>query len=261
MDLWLKTITGTPRFASPEAAAGRPVDTRGDLYSVGLVLYVLVAGRGPFDHVRGLSEVLTAHTLLIPEPPSRYAAQALPPGLDEVVLKALTSSARPEADIVVYGPLALLEERARRFSLPAPSALDAEFVDVPAGNAFFGLFEPGRDALATGNEAAGEEKRIAQLVANAIAELGDETIPPEEALRTLREALKPHRSGTDAILGWADSLRTVAPHDPVAGIPDSWRVETPFRMARREGAVALGDHPGSHQRPPLTTRISVEEMM
>ena len=50
----------------------------------------------------------------------------------EVVLKALASSQRPDAEMVVYGPLALLEERARRFSLRAPSALDAEMVDVPA---------------------------------------------------------------------------------------------------------------------------------
>jgi len=50
----------------------------------------------------------------------------------EVVLKALASSERPDAEMVVYGPLALLEERARRFSLRAPSALDAEMVDVPA---------------------------------------------------------------------------------------------------------------------------------
>jgi 4-hydroxythreonine-4-phosphate dehydrogenase len=50
----------------------------------------------------------------------------------EVVLRALASSERPDADLVVYGPLALLEERARRFALRPPSALGAEVVDVPA---------------------------------------------------------------------------------------------------------------------------------
>jgi 4-hydroxythreonine-4-phosphate dehydrogenase len=50
----------------------------------------------------------------------------------EVVLKALASSDRPDAEVVVYGPLALLEARARRFSLRGPSELGAEVVDVPA---------------------------------------------------------------------------------------------------------------------------------
>jgi formylglycine-generating enzyme required for sulfatase activity len=112
-----------------------------------------------------------------------------------------------------------------------------EFVDVPAGNAFFGLYEPGRQAVATDDEAAGEERKAAELVAHAIAELGDETTTPEqgaEALRTLREALALHSSATDLVLQCADALRAVTPHDPVAGIPDAWVVETPFRMARRE---------------------------
>jgi 4-hydroxythreonine-4-phosphate dehydrogenase len=50
----------------------------------------------------------------------------------EVVLKALAAPERPDADLLVYGPLALLEERARRFSLRLPSTLGAEMVDVPA---------------------------------------------------------------------------------------------------------------------------------
>lgn len=41
---------GTPRFMSPEAACGGLVDPRSDVYSVGLVLYEAIAGRGPFDN-------------------------------------------------------------------------------------------------------------------------------------------------------------------------------------------------------------------
>jgi 4-hydroxythreonine-4-phosphate dehydrogenase len=49
----------------------------------------------------------------------------------EIVLKALAARDRPEAAVVVYGPLALIEERARRYSLRMPAALGAEVVDVP----------------------------------------------------------------------------------------------------------------------------------
>ncbi|MDI1475539.1 protein kinase [Polyangium sp. y55x31] len=80
---------GTPRFFSPEQARGRPVDGRADLYAVGMVLYALLAGRGPFDHITTLLELTRAHAFQVPEPPSRYAMQALPTGLDTIVLRAL----------------------------------------------------------------------------------------------------------------------------------------------------------------------------
>jgi 4-hydroxythreonine-4-phosphate dehydrogenase len=50
----------------------------------------------------------------------------------EVVLKALAQSQLPAAELSVYGPLALLKERAARFGLPQPAQLPAVFVDVPA---------------------------------------------------------------------------------------------------------------------------------
>jgi serine/threonine-protein kinase len=114
-------VLGTPRFVSPEAAAGRPVDVRGDLYAVGLVLYQLVAGRGPFDHVRGISDVLHAHTSEVPEPPSWYAARELPVELDRVVLKALSKRPRHryqsalEFDAALVGVQRAIVSRARSY--------------------------------------------------------------------------------------------------------------------------------------------------
>ena len=82
-------VVGTPRYVSPEGAAAQPVDHRADLYAAALVLYLAVAGQGPFDHIRSDSMVLSAHATEDPEPPSRFAREPIPPELDRVLLRAL----------------------------------------------------------------------------------------------------------------------------------------------------------------------------
>ena len=88
------TTLGTPRFMSPEQAQGVAVDQRTDLYSTGIVLYMLLAGRDPFHHHRGIFSVLKAQANEIPRPPSAVASQPIPAALDRAVLRAL--SKRPE---------------------------------------------------------------------------------------------------------------------------------------------------------------------
>jgi 4-hydroxythreonine-4-phosphate dehydrogenase len=68
----------------------------------------------------------------------------------EIVLKALAAESRPAAEWVVYGPVAALEERARRFGLPGPTSLGAGVVDVAAGPVPLGVVsaEGGRAAAA-----------------------------------------------------------------------------------------------------------------
>ncbi|HEY3493756.1 MAG TPA: serine/threonine-protein kinase [Polyangiaceae bacterium] len=85
-------VVGTPRFISPEGASGERVDQRADLYSVGLLLYVMLAGRGPFDDRADRNEMVNAHATARPSPPSHFAPEPLPPELDRVILKALEKS-------------------------------------------------------------------------------------------------------------------------------------------------------------------------
>ncbi|UQA63989.1 protein kinase [Polyangium aurulentum] len=83
---------GTPRFFSPEQARGLPIDPRTDVYAAGAVLYTLVAGRSPFEELTTLLEIARAHAFETPEPPSYWAAQAIPRELDEAIMKALAKA-------------------------------------------------------------------------------------------------------------------------------------------------------------------------
>lgn len=80
-------IIGTAAYFSPEQAKGDPVDSRADLYSAGVVLYELLAGRTPF---RGESPVAVAyqHVSEAPLPPSEIR-ETVPRALDAVTLRAL----------------------------------------------------------------------------------------------------------------------------------------------------------------------------
>lgn len=81
------TIVGTVSYMSPEQALGRPVDRRSDLFSTGVVLYEMLAGRLPFE---GATLLEVVDRILHQEPPAlaRFNYE-VPPALEHVVLKAL----------------------------------------------------------------------------------------------------------------------------------------------------------------------------
>lgn len=84
-------VVGTPRSMAPEQCSpGGEVDARADLYAMGLVLYELLTGRGPFDELRGhIDAIRFAHCDRPPPPPSRFAKRPVPPEVERVILRAL----------------------------------------------------------------------------------------------------------------------------------------------------------------------------
>jgi serine/threonine-protein kinase len=87
----LKTQTGlmlgTPRYMSPEQVAGRPVDHRSDIFSLGTVLYEMLTGTKLFAGADA-TEIVYNVSQLRPVAPSRINRQ-VPAMLDLVVAKAL----------------------------------------------------------------------------------------------------------------------------------------------------------------------------
>jgi len=78
---------GTVSYMSPEQVSGREIDHRSDLFSLGVVLYELIAGRTPFKRD---SEGATLKAIMEdpPEPLTRYKAD-VPEKFQEVVMKLL----------------------------------------------------------------------------------------------------------------------------------------------------------------------------
>ena len=76
-------VFGTPSYMSPEQVAGKPIDARSDIFSLGVLIYEMAAGHKPFQ---GDSVVTITYNIMNMEPPAPPGA---PPYLVGIIRKAM----------------------------------------------------------------------------------------------------------------------------------------------------------------------------
>ena len=84
-------LSFTPQYASPEQVLGHPITTSSDVYSLGVLLYLLVAGVAPYELKAFTTDEMIRTICLapVPKPSSRAALFPVDSDLDAIVLKAM----------------------------------------------------------------------------------------------------------------------------------------------------------------------------
>ncbi|MCC6209521.1 MAG: protein kinase [Burkholderiales bacterium] len=134
------TGVGSPLYMSPEQVQDKRLNHQTDIYSLGVVMYQLLAGKAPFQgssHESLMYQIVT----LDPPPPSQHRPE-LPPALERVVMRALAKDREARyaewrefaADLEqLFGNLNLPDQdrsEAERFSLLRPLPLFRGFGDI-----------------------------------------------------------------------------------------------------------------------------------
>ncbi len=169
-------VIGTPSYMSPEQALGQPVDGRSDLYSVGILLFEMLAGHRPF---RGGAVTQLRHHVLtdVPELPAEVAAKVMPHV--PVILKRLVAKLPHERFAGAAELIAAIDD-----GTPEPTRREPPTL-ASGGRAIAASLTPepktlrvpervanGPETSRATPEALGSQKRRPWLAAAAVALLG-----------------------------------------------------------------------------------------
>jgi eukaryotic-like serine/threonine-protein kinase len=146
-DVQVSSALGTPHYASPEQfRIGEGIDGRADIYSLGVILYRMLAGRLPFD-VGSIHELVRLHLLESPPPIRAY---------------------RPDVPLAIENLLNRMLSKTPQYR-PTPASAAAEEFEQAVRAQFGTLPEQAPDLLRTNGQAASQPspKAQAQPASNA----------------------------------------------------------------------------------------------
>ncbi len=200
-------LLGTPAYMSPEQVQGNPVDSRSDIFSLGILLYWTLTGSKPFDG-ENPGEVMFKIAYQDPAPATQLAP-SLAPGFDYVIARALA------------------KDPAHRYADAREIALDIE--DLLAGRAPRSqATAPPLPAAATAAPPKPTERTV--------------MVPAAEMVLPLPAAGKPQRRATDAkvVLAAAAHAGKAAAQYAVAGAKEGARFVRGLPWQRWGAALKSG---------------------
>ncbi|MEO6601316.1 MAG: serine/threonine-protein kinase [Polyangiaceae bacterium] len=242
-------VMGTPDYMPPEQAQGRTahVDQRGDQYSLAVIVYEMLAGRGPFqgDMMTILAQVIAA------EPPRiEGLAPGLPVGVGPVLRRAMAKAAAERFETIMEFGNALSAAAAQLPVSPPPPS-------VAKPNAKSTL------RLTTPNALTGPRYEVRKV--DAISEGTDEHVlsptPGAPSNAKLQEALdgaKKARSARDLDLAATLVERALGIADALGNSEASAAIEREEALIEGSLEIRLGRRDGVlHVLPSSAGRISL----
>jgi serine/threonine protein kinase len=189
------SMAGTPRYMSPEQCSGEKLTPASDVYSMGIVLYEMLAGTTPFS-AENAREYAAKHSAETPRSPTEFNG-GIPAPLAEFVLRSLAKDpASRSRDAGMFGEelrdLADLLGLETAFDGAGPTLAELKKAgrESPSGRLVvdLALLRENR-ALTT---ATSQENRVKDLVGGPVPALPISTAPVESAKGT-------ETAGSDAV--------------------------------------------------------------
>lgn len=178
---------GSPEYVSPEQAEGRAVDQRADLYSLGVILYEMLAGTPPFWNKTGTlshTDIVRMHIERAPQPPSERHSQVTPE-IEAVILRALEK--RPEARFTTAQEFLQAVRSTRGLTGDAQEQPRENLLTVERGSDDAGTTAERSSSMPTVRESY-ETQKIGSHTCDAC---GASVAPEDERCRTCGKELNP----------------------------------------------------------------------
>jgi tRNA A-37 threonylcarbamoyl transferase component Bud32 len=230
-------FVGTPAYASPEQASGKPVDHRTDIYSLGVILYELLCGRLPFEG-SNFGEFVVKHLTEEPPPaPAEVLRTQLGRILDRIARRCLSKD--PEArynSAAELGALFAGLAAGQRLPLSSPLRAPERRRWLVAGAGGLALLMTGllvraaRRSTPEAEPAPARGPQVQPLVPQRLVQLDFESDPPGAETRV---------RGTELLLGQTP-FRLTKPADGSAVV---YEMRLPGYAPRRDRVVLAADAP------------------
>jgi serine/threonine-protein kinase len=204
-------VIGTPEYMSPEQATGLTVDHRADLYSLGLVMFAMLAGRPPFQGT--VAEVVDCQRSRQP-PRISGVVPDIPKPLDDLIDRLLdkTAAGRP-ANATIVGrllaeiaavPLPAVPQPPR---VPSPTLADGDRISTPPDHLPPTIaMHPSRDrhAETVATDAGSREHQVRGMTG------ADSSPDTPSTFTTVEAAARAARERQAAVAGTRSALMTMA---------------------------------------------------